>query len=237
MKKLATPVFLSVLGLTMASSHAATLASGYTTGGSSQLLTANGGAGSTLLHDSAAPGGNTDTTVSGTVQYNSVLLPGSGIWNVGDTVSITGVALVLRGASMGSGEFTFNIREAAGGTGASGAAGLDLIGSATASYTTTGNVATMWVNFDAPVTFVADANSTTVGINFSFDGGDVSYKTGTDLSSDGLVRYNFGNGNIVGGATPSYQRFSIAGSVTPVPEPSLTLLGSIGLLVLLRRRR
>ena len=218
--------------------QAATLSSGYVTGNDSQLLIANGGAGATLFHDSAAPGGNDDVTVGGTASFNSVLLPGSGQWGIGDTVSITGVALVLRGQSMGDGDFTFNIRQAAGGTGASGAAGLDLIGSATASYTSTVGVETMFVNFDDPITFVVDANSTTIGVNFSFDSGDVSYKAGTDLSSDGLVRYNFGNGNIVGGtANTSYQRFSVAGSVTPIPEPTTALLGTLGLIALLRRRR
>jgi MYXO-CTERM domain-containing protein len=64
----------------------------------------------------------------------------------------------------------------------------------------------------------------------------VGYKAGTELTN-GLVRYNYSNGNIVGGTTPSYQRFSIAGMVTPVPEPSAALLGIFGALGLLRRRR
>jgi MYXO-CTERM domain-containing protein len=236
MQKIHLTAIIAVCALPAASSNAATLAAGYTTGSNSQLLTANGGSGSILFTDSAAPGGSSDVVAGGGDSFNSVLLPGSGLWGIGDTVSITGLALVLRGQSMGSGNFTFNIREGAGGTGASGAAGLDLIGSATASYTTTSNVSTMYVNFDTPVNFVVDANSTTIGVNFSFDGGNVSYKAGTELT-DGLVRYNFDNGNIVGGANPSLQRFSVAGSVTPIPEPSTALLGALGMLALLRRRR
>lgn len=235
MKKTTHLKTLGILLLAVpATTNAASLISGYTTGSGSQLLSSNGGAGSALFTDSAAPGGSQDVVAGGTASFNSVLLPGSGLWSIGDTVSVTGVALVLRGNVMGNGNFTFNIRQGAGGTGDSGAADLSVIGSATASYTTTNAVDTMYVNFDTPVNFVVDSNSTTIGINFAFDAGDVSYKAGTELS-DGLVRYNFGNGNIVGGATPSLQRFSVAGSV--VPEPSTALLGAIGALALLRRRR
>ncbi len=230
--------YFKTLGLLLfalpATSNAASLISGYTTGSGSKLLLSNGGTGSTLFTDSAAPGGSQDVVAAGTAAFNSVLLPGDSLWSIGDTVSVTGVALVLRGNVMGNGNFTFDIRQGSGGTGASGAAGLSVIGSATASYTTTSAVDTMYVNFDTPVNFVVDSNSTTIGINFAFDGGDVSYKAGTELS-DGLLRYNHANGNIVGGATPSLQRFSVAGSV--VPEPSTALLGAIGALALLRRRR
>ena len=239
-------VAVAAAGLTAVSAHASVLTAGYTTGSGSQLLSANGGAGSTLFWDTAAKGGNEDVKDAGNTSYNSVLLPGTGLWNVGDKVNITGVALVIEGNQMNkSGTFTFNIRQGAGGSGASGAAGLSVIGSATASYTTTGSVDTMYVNFDTPISFTADAKSTTIGINFVFNDGSgaanstVAYKAGTD-QHQGLVRYNYGNGNIVGGTSnTSYQNWSIAGSVAPAttPEPaSLALLGLGGLAMLGRRR-
>lgn len=215
----------------------ADLISGYTTGVGSQLLAANGGAGSILFTDTAAPGGNQDPVVPGGATFNSALLPGAGLWALGDTVTITGVALVLKGNDMGSGNFTFNIREGAGGTGESGAADLALLGSATAAYTTTSTIETLFVNFDTPITFTVDAHSTTIGINFAFDGGSVAYKAGTDLGgSGGLVRYNYDNGNIVGGlVNTSYQRWSVAGVV--VPEPGSAVLLGLGVLGLALRRQ
>jgi hypothetical protein len=223
----------TTLALASYHSHAATFATGYTPGSESQLLVANGGTGSTLLFDSAALGGSQDINANGGESFNSVLFPGAGLWSIGDTVTISGIALVLR-SNTNEGTFTFDIRQAAGGTGASGAAGLASIATRTVEYVNPGAINVMWANFDTPVTFVADANSTTIGINFTNSGGTIGYKAGTELT-DGLVRYNFSNGNIVGGANPSYQRWSIAGSV--IPEPSSALLCLAGSLGLLRRRR
>lgn len=224
--------------------NAAVMSTDYTIGAGSQLLSANGGAGSILFHDVAQPGGNQDPVVGGNADFNAVLLPGAGLWDIGDTVSITGVALVIKGnvASQNSGNFTFSIREVANSATAFGRGGFrPILGSATASYVKTGAVDTMWVNFDAPITFVADARSTTVGIQFGFDGGQVAYKAENN-SAQGLVRYNVNNGNIVGGTTPSYQRWSVAGSVTPattIPEPTAlaTALVGLGGLACRRRRR
>lgn len=225
---------LLIAGTVISSASGATFAPGYTKGTGSQLLVANGGTGQTLLIDSAAVGGNQDPgNQSGTAAFNSVLFPGAGIWSIGDTVSISGIAFVLKD-STAEGTFTIDLRQGAGGTGASGAGGLSSIATRTVDFTKPGSTQVMWANFDTPISFVADTNSTTIGINFTNSGGAIDYKAGTD-NADGLVRYNFSNGNIVGGATPSLQRWSIAGSV--IPEPSSALLGALGALVLLRRRR
>lgn len=215
--------------------RAATLTSGYTIGGSSQLLTTNGGGGSVLFADVAALGGTDVNVGAGSVSpFASVLLNGSSSWNIGDTVSITGFAIPLVDGPTTSGTFTFDIREGAGGGGASGTTGLLSLGNRTATFTSAAppNAAgVFYTNFDTPVTFVADTNSTSLVINWSSSGAIRYKKQGTG----DLPQVNYGNGNFVGG--DDGVRVSVAGSVTAIPEPSIALLGAFGLLGLLRRRR
>ncbi len=124
----------------------------------------------------------------------------------------------------------FSIFEGVGGSGPSGAGGLNSLGVQTASFTT-GSTSAFYVNFDTPISFVADASSTTIGIHFTSTA-DLDYKV---RSGVGLQRYNVSNGNLVGGTTNPVVRFAVAGTV--VPEPSTALLGALGALALLRRRR
>lgn len=216
--------------MTLDPAHAATLTAGYTVGGGSQLLTTNAGAGSTLFNDSAALGGS-DITGTGSSFY-SVLLDGSGDWSVGETVSITGVAMALVDAATDTGTFTFDIRQGAGGGGASATAGLSSLGTATASYTSGAGTAVYYVNFDTPVSFVADANSTSIVVNWASTA-QMRWKKETTAGAGRLPQVNYGNGNFVGG--DDSVRFSIAGTV--VPEPSAALLGTLGFLGLWGRRR
>lgn len=214
-----------------ATANAATLNSGYTIGGTSQLLSANGGGGEVLFNDSAALGGS---DVNGTgADFFSVLLDGSGDWSVGETVSITGVAMALVDVASVSGTFTFDIREGAGGTGDAQTVGLDSLGTATATYTSDGvGSATYYVNFDAPVTFVADVNSTSIVINWSSTA-TMRWKKEATPGGGRLPQVNYANGNFVGG--DDSVRFSIAGTVVPEPS-SLALLGLGGLMIARRRR-
>ncbi len=208
----------------------ADLTAGYTPGATSQLLSSNGGAGNTLFSDSTALGGS-DVTNTGLTTFNSVLLPGAGFWSTGQTVQITGVAMAIVGGPTRTGTFTFDIRQGSGGTGASGAAGLNSLGTRTAAYTApASNTAQLvYANFDTPVTFVADANTATIGINF-YSTDQIRYKVQTGT---GLLRYNYGNGNLVG----NRQTFSVAGIVS-VPEPSsMVLLSGFAATIGLRRRR
>lgn len=131
-----------------------------------------------------------------------------------------------------TGTFTFDIRQGAGGTGPSGTSGLLSLGTATATFTSAAppNAAGLfYTNFDTPVSFTADANSTSIVLNWSSTGA-IRYKR---QDTGDLPQVNYGNGNFVGG--DDGVRVSIAGSV--IPEPSTILLSSIGALALLRRRR
>lgn len=206
---------------------AAILSTGYTPGGSSQLLSANGGGGDTLFVDSVILGGESGNDFNYTVfDATSVLLPGTGLWNIGDTVSITGVALVLRNTTS-TGTITIDIRQGAGGIGASGAGALSSLGTTTASYTT-GATSVRYANFDSPITFVADANSTTIGINLSNSGSILSPKRWNINDGFRLAQYNKVNGNLVG----KFLAFSVAGTVTEIPEPATLLLGAMNLVAM-----
>jgi hypothetical protein len=209
---------------------AAILATGYTPGTGSQLLATNGGAGNTLFVDSAATGGEQDLSFAAPSPAASVLLSGAGLWDVGDTVSITGVAFVLRNTTA-TGTITIDIRQGAGGIGASGAGGLTSLGTTTASYTATTPTTTSvrYANFDTPITFVADANSTSIGINIA-NTGALGLKAWNGTAVGRLQRYNYSNGNLV--SPNSFLNFSVAGTVAAIPEPSTMLLGALNLIAM-----
>lgn len=209
------------------SASAALMTGGYTTGASSQLLVGNGGSGTNLFVDTAGTGGGDVSFASGTAAWLTVMIDGAGQWGIGDTVEITGVALQIQGYT-DAGTMTFDIRQAAGGTGTSGAGGLSSIASATASYAKSGVNDTMYVNFDTPVSFVADANSTKIGINIA-NSARLRVKTQANFP---VAMYNYSNGNL--GANK--MKFSVAGNVIPEPA-SIGLIASVGGAILFIRRR
>ncbi|MEM9352107.1 MAG: hypothetical protein AAGA92_03765 [Planctomycetota bacterium] len=219
------------LALPAGPAMAAALQTSYTVGGGSQLLSTNGGTGDTLFVDGAATGGENDINLaSGFATFATVLLPGAGLWDIGDTVSITGVALNVRG-NTAAGTFTFDIRQGAGGTGPTGGGGLSSIGTATATYTDT-TTDVHYVNFDTPVTFVADANSTSIGINFS-NSGQLGLKSWNNNPGNRLQQYNTNNGN-----TPNkFLAVSVAGKVASIPEPVSMSVAALGLALVASRRR
>jgi hypothetical protein len=210
----------------------------YTIGSGSELLIGNGGNGSILFADSADVGGG-DPVFTGASAAASVLLPGDGFWNIGDTVSITGLAMPIKTAT-DTGTITFQFRQGAGGTGVSGAGDLSAFDTRTATFTGGQGTDAYYVNFDTPVTFVVDANTTTIGINFNHeDGKALRPKSQNSDGPDFLKQYNYSNGNW--GAN-TYYKFSVAGNVTPVPEPGITALimgmaSVVGIVAFRRRRR
>jgi hypothetical protein len=227
--------YLATAALSLAlagGAHAATITSGYTIGAGSQLLSTNGGSGSTLFADVAATGGTDVNVTAGVLStFAAVLLDGSASWSIGETVSITGFAIPLVDTATDNGTFTFDIRQGAGGTGTAGTVGLSSIGMRTATYTSGSGTSAYYANFDTPVTFVADANSTSIVINWRSTGAIRYKKQGTGE----LPQVNYSNGNFPGG--DDGVRVSVAGSVTAIPEPSSTALLGLGTLALMLRRR
>ncbi|HEY5621189.1 MAG TPA: hypothetical protein VIR77_01170, partial [Pontiella sp.] len=181
------------------------LLSGYSVG--SGLLSSNG---ETLFVDNAALGGTDITASSGWSDTFAVLIDGAGSWNVGDTVEITGFALPVH-ASSAAGDVTFDIRQAAGGAGASGAGGLASLGTVTASYAES-TTEIMYLNFDTPISFVVDANSTSIGVHIS---SSAFFRTKSQTSG-GSDRYNIVTGDLL---TDDIM-VSLAGTVTPGATPT-----------------
>ncbi|MDF7825369.1 Ig-like domain-containing protein [Pontiellaceae bacterium B12227] len=180
-----------------------TMIPGYTVG--SGLLTQDG---QTLFVDTANTGGTDATDTDGYADVFTVLIPGSGLWEVGDTVEISGFAVAVHAISV-NGTMTFDVLQGAGGIGASGAGGLASLGTATGTYNNNGSTSTMYVNFETPVSFVADVNSTNIGINIS-NSGQLRLKVDPNFE---VTRYNRINGNV-----NSAMKVSVAGTVTPPAE-------------------
>lgn len=219
---------------------AATLVAGYTKGAGSQLLIANGGAATTAFVDTAVTGGS-DITFNGSPTSAGFVwrIDAGGNWSVGNTVSLTGLAVPLwtnattpttTTSNTSSGTFTFTFYSGGADNDWQGTANLgtsddSLIGSATATFTAGGAIDEYYVNFDTPVVWAANS---TVIVAHPQSTGSMRFKQG---AAD-VPRENLGNG--VNQATGL--SFSLAGTVA-VPEPSAALLGALSLLGLLRRRR
>lgn len=91
------------------------------------------------------------------------------------------------------------------------------------------------------VTLSPDANNSTLTENFSYEinlnnGGVLGGGSGT-AGAAGTYNLGWTIGQTGGGGTSRGHLNEVAFAFTPVPEPSTALLGGLGLLVLLRRRR
>lgn len=226
------PQTLSLLlfGLAAGSVHSATWVQGYTVG--STDLTPSG---EILFMDLVVTGGNDLRFDNGDASAHIWEIQSGGNWTIGDTVEITGVALPIwannNSASNNTqnGTITVSFRSL-GGNDDYDTGDSTLFGTATTTFASeAAGVDEYYVIFDTPLSWVADSN----GFGFSIVS-DAALRLKTGPIGAGAEAENAGNGATRTGYVMS---LSIAGTVTPIPEPSAALLGGLGLLALLRRRR
>ena len=215
---------------------------GYTTGAGSQLLESNnlGAGGEVLFVDGASSGSSDFRADGGQIGWVSEL---SGVWAVGDEVSLTGLAIPIWANSTPD-DATNNTQndtwvitwyQLDGGAnpnqydGTNGGEAPFTTNEVVFNSANTG-VGAYYVVFDSPVTFTA--TSTGIGFNIkSKNGGSLRFKAG---SSQTTTRRNGSNGNAL---SPSWST-SLAGTVTPaIPEPTSMVLFSIASLWTMGRRR
>lgn len=212
-------------------SHAATFAAG----DGSDLA-------GTLFIDAVATGGNDLQWDNGNGSAHAWEIVSGGNWSDdgSQTVNITGIALPIwandpdsdstNNSQNGAFTITFYSLGADGDVGA-GYSGDTLIGTATADFASAGaGVGTYFVNFDTPVIWAA-ADSTAFSVSVS---STAALRLKTGPTGAGVEAENTGNGATRTGYLMS---LSVAGTVAPVPEPSILGLVALGGLALSRRRR
>ena len=223
-------------------SSGATFATGYTIG--------SGALGSTIVDGATHAGlgtfdirANDTGNMAGAYVFVNVY---DSLWTVGDQVSLTGIALPVRSPNTGTanntsdGTFTFTFYELTGGASTSDWNGSNngevALGTVDVTFSSAGTGAAIipYATFDTPLDFTA----TSPGIAIHVDSTG-SIRTRADGNVDGVdgSAFNRLSGAQIGGADGAGHQWTLAGTVTPVPEPTSALLSSFGLLVLLRRRR
>jgi len=225
---------LAIAGLSMSAS-AATFTDGYTIG--SNLL------GDTIVDGATASGlGTSDLrandTGNGAGAYDWVAT-WEGLWNVGDEVSITGLALHLRSPNTGTsnntsnGTFTFTFYElTAGGSGWDGTDnGETVLDTVDINFTIAGSGSGLvpYATFDTPLNFTA--TSTGIAIHMDSTG---SIRTRWDDGADGVdgISESLATGN----NGPQGHQWTIAGTVVPAPAALPAGLALLGFVAARRRR-
>jgi hypothetical protein len=231
----------------ISSVQAATFATGYTIG--------DGSLGATLV-DAASHAGLATTDLrandsgNGAGPYGFVVVYND-LWNIGDSVSLTGIAVPVRSPggdgddsnNTDSGTFTFTFYELNGGSQTNVWEGTNNGESALGTATivldwndpgaTAGSAVIIASSFDTSIDFTAQSTGLAVHMDSTS-----SIRTRRDDSpepEDGLQASRASGDFADSGGDFAGHQWTIAG--TAVPEPSVTLLGGLGLLGLLRRRR
>ncbi|MDQ8190633.1 hypothetical protein QEH58_10005 [Roseibacillus persicicus] len=225
-----TNLSLLLFGLAAGSVHSATWVKGYTAG-SSDLTPA----GETLFMDFASTGGNDLRFDNGDASGHIWEIQSVGNWTIGDTVEITGLALPFwsnnTNTSNNTQDGTITVSFRSLGVNADYDTGDSVeFGTVATTFASEGDgVDEYFVLFDTPVTWVAD--STGFGLSVV---SDAALRLKTGPTATGAEAEDAGNGNTRTGYNMS---LSIAGKVTPIPEPSAALLGVLGVMSFLVRRR
>lgn len=166
-----------------------------------------------LFVDNAALGGSDLLAVNGNPGF---VVQSINLWNAGDTVTLTGMALPLRTLTT-NGIFTITFYDLNGGANADTFDGTNnntetLVGTATVTLSADILVATnLYAIFDSPITFTA--HSTGIATRFVNSAG-VTWKITTASAAPNCVRYVATTGGANGGANPSFA-LTLAGTATP----------------------
>jgi len=205
-KLLKMSLALVLLGATTV--HAATMNSGYVIGGFGPNV---------FLDNAATGGGDTGQSVSGNPGF---VVQMTNLWNIGQTIRITGVALPIRTVTT-AGAFTFNFYGVDQGADTNVFEGIGtetLLGSAQGTLATDASASAYSVTFDTPIVFTAVSRSIAVQFtNFStVTYSSNQFKINTAGTAPNATRLNSGTGAIIGGANPN-MRITLAGSVVVPP--------------------
>jgi hypothetical protein len=190
----------------------------------------DGALGGSLFFDLATTGGNDEAGEGYVMKY-------TGLWIAGDQVSLTGIAIPIwtdntTGTSNNTptgGTFTISFYDLGADGIFSGSASETLLGTNTVDFNGgTPAIDAYAALFDTPTNFTA--LSTGLAIHLDYSGGSIRLKSAGGIATGD--RLNLSNGTAQGGRDVL---LSLSG--TAVPEPSTALLGALGALCLLRRRR
>ena len=212
-------VALPILLLPVASLKAATI---------SQVTTEGDIISTTYLHDGNAGTGGGDFNTSGTPSTGTFTRS----WNLnagegGSTVTITGLAFGLPGSNNTNGNVVTATISYLGADGVAGGGNDVVMGSATGTLNFPGAGRYEWL-FDSPISAKVDAANSVFSVtltSFAADNAGSTHSMRLKTSSAGLT-------------TAASVKMDVAGtSVAVVPEPASALLGGLGALLLLGRRR
>jgi autotransporter-associated beta strand protein len=203
-KHLVKPLRLLSILLTVVAAEAATLNSGYVIGGFGPAV---------FLDNAGTGGGDSSQSTTGDLGF---VVQMTNLWNVGDTIRLTGVALPLR-TTTDAGTFTFNFYGLDQGADTNAFEGIGteiLVGSAQATLGAAASAGAYSATFDTPVVFTAASRG--IAIQFTNSSANLRVKINTAGVAPNAVRLSSTTGLAIGGANPN-MRFTLAGSVVVPP--------------------